>query len=72
MNPPVKAFHRDVLASETTHGLLQPFGRLHRAKSSQFIPGKSNNLLLLIINLDFPSRRDSRVVANHVIKMNNT
>ena len=25
MNPPVKAFHRDVLASKTTHGLLQPF-----------------------------------------------
>ena len=60
MNPPVKAFHRDVLASKTTHGLLQPFGRLHRAKSSQFIPGKPSTLLLFIIDLDFPSRRESR------------
>ena len=50
MNPPVKAFHRDVLASKTTHSLLQPFGRLRRAKSSQFIPGESSTLLLLIIN----------------------
>ena len=59
MNPPVKAFHRDVLASETTHGLLQPFGRLHRAKSSQFIPEKPSTLLLFITNLDFPSRGES-------------
>ena len=59
MNPPVKAFHRDVLASKMTHGLLQPFGRLHRAISNQFIPGKPSTLLPFIINLNFPSRRET-------------